>query len=610
MKLVREWGSHRVYQHATGFETILQRIFGVSDLMTLQDTSVDYAAHLRGEIPDMQDIESDLHKKFYAAIKSSDEFKNAYCALIRDIQTEFFPNEPALIYQSFPSIRIQYVGNKAIPPHCDSDEVGRHPLGERNFLVPITRMQGTNRLFVESVPGAADYRGMDLEPGEILYFDGNKCIHYNETNQESYARISFDFRVLTLKDYWAYLMQGISQTNPRNTDREPVKIRVGGYYQALLCKSPETLLEWFAQKTPIMQTRPVFGEEEADACSRYFREGDPFLTEYKETERLEAAFSKIVGVPYVAMVPSGTSALMIAMHALGIRPGDEVIVPNYTMVATGNSVRFIGAIPVFVDVDPGTFTMHPEDVWTALTPRTRAVIHVTLNNRSCGLDALVAGCRERGIPLIEDAAQSLGCFLDGVHHGTRGDIGCFSLSSPKIITTGQGGFLVTRDPKLAESIRKLKNFGRRESGGEVYDGFGVNFKFTDIQAVIGLAQVSKLEERRIRLREMYDRYAESLKDCTMVRILPPANDEWIPWFVDVICEDRESLDHFLKQHGVQTRITYPLLDGSAYTPNASLISRKGLFLPTHFKLTDAEIQYIGRLICLWDAYRAQEVVLM
>jgi perosamine synthetase len=606
---VRSTGDNTVYAYDTdryGFRDMIERLYGVP-VGDIQSTSVDFASRETGTL---QDVESDLHKKFYAFIKSSDEFKSVYCRLIRDIADRFFPDEKALVYQSFPSIRFQFVGNKSVPPHCDSDDVGRHPLGERNFLLPITKMTGSNRLFIESSPGAMDFAGIDMEYGNILLFNGNKCIHYNETNTEGFMRISFDFRVITVADYTRYVTTShVSQTNPRDPgkSREPVRLTVGGYYQCMFKNEPEyTMTRWFSHKELLLQTRPVFDELEQAACSEYFSNGDPFLTEYKMTQALESELATRMDVPYCYMTPSCTSALMVALISCGIGPGDEVIVPDYTMVATANVVRVLGAKPVLVDVHPTTFTLDLDTLKAARTPLTRAVIHVSLNNHSIGLTEIAAFCKDVGLYLIEDAAQSVGCTLDGRQYGTFGDIGCFSLSSPKIITTGQGGFIVTKDPVLAEKIRQCKNFGRADGGTEVYPSFGLNFKFTDIQAAIGLAQLAKLPTRVERMREIHARYYAGLNGLSSIRIREAPSSEWIPWFVTIESTHRDVVSTFLSKHLVQTRVTYPSIHSlPAYGvpgdfPASSHISHNGLFLPTHFKLTDANIDYVCRLLRIVD----------
>jgi perosamine synthetase len=606
-ELLRTIGNrHKVYSYDTAihdFKGLLTKLFNTDDLYTLQNSCEEYIQFQQGKTESLQDIETTLHKQFYRFIKENDTFKTMYVSLIRDILDKLYPNEPGLIFQTFPSIRFQYTGNRSVPPHCDSDELGKHPIGEENFLFPITTMEKSNRLFIETEPNKKDYTGIDLTYGELLHFDGNKCVHYNEQNIENYARISFDFRVMTFKKYINYINDSeISKTNPRdpNKSREPIDIRVGGYYQCIFKNRP---VVYHKHSDSILQTRPSFDDLEATSCYNYFKNGDPFLTEYKKTEELENSLKSRIGTKYCFMTPSGTSAIITALIACGICPGDEVIVPNYTMVATANAVKCLGAIPVVADVDSQTYTLNLDTIKQCITPRTKAIIHVSLNNRSTQLNDIVAYCKEQCIFLIEDAAQSLGCKLNGMHYGTFGDIGCFSLSSPKIITTGQGGFIITDNDSLAEKILKIKNFGRKTPGSEIYDSFGLNFKFTDIQSVIGLAQLSKLDSRILKMRDTHNQYFEKLKDLQNIKIIPPMNDEWIPWFVDIICKNRESISLFLSKHKIQTRITYPTINSilNGISNDMLDISSNGLFLPSHVLLKDTDISFICLLLGIIDA---------
>ena len=173
------FGIHRILSYDTKihpFRQYMEALYGTADLEHLHTHSAEYNK------TDLRDIETDLHKQFYADIHTNPQFKTLYCQFIKAIYNELYPDEEFIIYQSFPSIRFQFIHNTTVPPHCDSDELGRHPLGERNFLIPITAMYGTNRLFIESEPGKKDYEGVTLNPGELFVFDGNRCIHYNENN--------------------------------------------------------------------------------------------------------------------------------------------------------------------------------------------------------------------------------------------------------------------------------------------------------------------------------------------------------------------------------------------------------------------------------------------
>ena len=604
-KITQTIGNHTIYkinESKYNFLDYFQKLYMFENLQQLHLKSCDCL-----ENDNLGDIESDLHKIFYNDIKNNNNFKTLYCDLIKDIYENLFSNEDVLIYQSFPSIRIQYFNNVVIPPHCDSDDLGKHPIGEKNFILPITKMYGTNRLFIESEPGKRDFKGVDLKYGELLYFDGNKCIHYNEKNIENDIRISLDFRIIFLQDYKKYLQNyNITYTNPRD-NRKPVLMTIGGYYQMCFKNNITTIYDnWFNNKDKIIQTRPNFDINEAEACYQYMKTGENFVTEFKKTIELEQMICNFTGAKYCIMTTSGTSALILALLCLNIGKNDDVIVPNYTMIATINAIKLIGATPIIIDVASTTGTISKELIEKNITPTTKAVLHVSLNNRTNNLQDIVTYCKDKNILLIEDAAQSLGCFLNKKHIGTYGIIGCFSLSTPKIISTGQGGFLLTNDNEINKKINMIKNFGRKEGGSEIYDTFGLNLKFTDIQAVIGIEQMKKLPGRIKKMREIYNLYYnELLPIYSCCKMIPPENDEWIPWFIDIYIDDRDTLSLFLDKHNIQTRITYPELNKTPMyyndneLVNSKYISKHGLFLPSHTVLTNEQIIYICNIIKLY-----------
>ena len=195
--------------------------------------------------------DTDLHKIFYNEIKTNNKFKKMYCLFIKDIHEYFFSEEEVIIYQSYPSVRFQFMESVTIPPHKDSDELSRHPLGEKNFIIPITEMSKTRTIIIESEEDKKDFAPVNLNPGELFYFNGNTCMHYNEKNKENKLRISLDFRVLLLKDYIKYLNKNEKiSSNPRDIfwGREP-KMLVGGYYQVTTKKeSLNDMMEWYNNK--------------------------------------------------------------------------------------------------------------------------------------------------------------------------------------------------------------------------------------------------------------------------------------------------------------------------------------------------------------------------
>lgn len=350
----------------------------------------------------------------------------------------------------------------------------------------------------------------------------------------------------------------------------------------------------------IMQMRPWFGEEEKKAICEYMEE-DGFITEFKRTEKFEHMIAEYTKAKHCIVVNNGTISLTLAAMACGIVAGDDVLVPNYTMIATPNSVKMFGANPVFVDVEEETLCMDLEKVKQALTPKTKALMLVSANGRypKAGIQAFVDFCNENKLILIEDSAQSLGSFYpDGRHIGTVGCIGSFSFSAPKIISTGQGGALITNDDEIAYKLRRLKDFGRSGGGNDFHDSIGYNFKFTELQACIGIEQMKKIPERVARKKEIYSLYKKGLEGIKGIKLFDQDISCTTPWFYDCICEKRDDLQKFLKEKNIGTRLMYgPINKQVAYqVPGehkvSELIGKKGLWLPSYTQLSNQQIAYI------------------
>ena len=354
----------------------------------------------------------------------------------------------------------------------------------------------------------------------------------------------------------------------------------------------------------IPQMEPWFGPEEKDALNKYMEEGG-WLTEFKHTAEFEQRIADYTGANHCLVVNNGTISLTIMALAAGIKAGDEVIVPNYTMIATPNSVKMIGAIPVFVDVERDTLCMDIECAGKAISPKTKAILFVNANGRypKCGIEAFQNLCSEYGLFLLEDSAQSLGSrYTDGKHQGTAGLAGSFSFSAPKIISTGQGGAIITNNDEIASRIRKLKDFGRTTGGNDIHDSIGFNFKFTELQAVIGNEQMKKLPWRVDRKKEIYSLYKELLTDISEVQFFDQDLEYTTPWFIDVLVEDRENLMIFLKEKGIGTRVMYPPINKqiayrvSGVYPVSELVGEKGLWLPSSSQLMNEDIESICKSI--------------
>jgi len=353
-----------------------------------------------------------------------------------------------------------------------------------------------------------------------------------------------------------------------------------------------------------MQMRPWFGAEEKKAISEYMDEGG-FLTEFKRTEDFENMIADYTKSKHCIVVNNGTISLTLAALAAGVKAEDEVIVPNYTMVATPNSIKMFGAKPVFVDVEKETLCLDINLVKEAITSKTKAIMLVSANGRYPLSDIKMFEnlCKAHDIKLIEDAAQSLGSFYpDGRHIGTAGLIGSFSFSMPKIISTGQGGALVTNDDEIAYKLRKLKDFGRTGGGNDIHDTIGFNFKFTELQACIGIEQMKKLKKRVEIKKLLFKKYYERLKGINGIKLFDHNLDLTAPWFIDCIAESRDNLIMFLKEHNIGSRVMYPPLNKQkAYDEEgehvvSNTIGSNGLWLPSYAQLTDNEISHVTSTI--------------
>jgi perosamine synthetase len=356
----------------------------------------------------------------------------------------------------------------------------------------------------------------------------------------------------------------------------------------------------------IPQMAPLIEQEERDAVSTYMESG-AWLTEHVQTKAFAKMIAEYTKSNHAFIMANGTVSLTTALYACGVRAGDEVLVPDFTMVASANAAVLLGASVKFVDIDRKSLCMDFHRMREAITPNTKAVVLVTINGRyPKDIDLFVPYCTDLGIWVIEDAAQSLGSWYSGHSLGTFGHIGSFSFSMPKIITTGQGGALITNNNFLAENVGKLRDFGREKPGADHYLTQGWNFKFTDLQAVIGIEQMKKLPQRVERKKEMGRLYQSLLRDIPQIEMPFTDFNNTAPWFYDILVEDREALQIYLQRNGIGSREFYPPLHsepvfgrGNEEYPVAVEVARKGLWLPSSLSLTDAMIHYICFMIRLF-----------
>ena len=364
------------------------------------------------------------------------------------------------------------------------------------------------------------------------------------------------------------------------------------------------------QNAFIPQMEPWFGQEESNEINAYLTEGG-WMTEFKRTSKFEEQIAAYTKSKHCIVVNNGTISLTLAAMACGIQAGDEVIIPNYTMIASPNSVKMFGAIPVFVDVEPNSLCLDINKVKEAITPKTKAIMLVSSNGRypDSGIQSFEILCKEYNLVLIEDAAQSLGSFYpDGRHMGTVGNVGSFSFSAPKVISTGQGGALITNDDAIANKLRRLKDFGRSGGGNDIHDSIGYNFKFTELQACLGVVQMGKLQARVDRKKEIYALYFKSLTNCPQIQFFNQNLKHTTPWFIDTMVENREELIVFLKGKNIGTRTMYPPINKQkAYEtvggdhPVSNKIGTHGLWLPSATQLTNEQIIYITD--CIKEFYK-------
>jgi len=351
----------------------------------------------------------------------------------------------------------------------------------------------------------------------------------------------------------------------------------------------------------VPQFEPYLGEEEIAQVIDSIRGG--WITEGVKCQEFIKRLAALTGARFVSLAPNGTLALFVALKVVGIKEGDEVIVPDFTFLASASSVVLTGATPVFVDVD-NTFHARPELIERAITKHTAAIMPVHVYGQAANMDAIMEIARRHGLRVVEDAAQGVGVRYKGKQVGTFGDFGCFSFFADKTITTGEGGALLTDDPALAESCLYFRNQGRLERGSFTHPHLGYNFRLTDIQAGIGLAQLDKLAEISEKKRKnelLYRSFLTDVKEVAFPAIDP--DSERVPFRVNILVPDPVQLGRFLESRGVGVRrFFYPLHRQPCFTAQNSRVAGEicgsvyafdhGVSLPSSAKLTEHEIRYV------------------
>jgi len=337
---------------------------------------------------------------------------------------------------------------------------------------------------------------------------------------------------------------------------------------------------------------PDVGAEELDAVREVLESGA--LTMGPKVAELEELVAAACGVPHAVAVSNGTAALHAAVLALGVGPGDEVIVPAYTFPATANVVRLAGAEPVLVDVDPATFNLDVDRVYDAVTPRTKAVLAVHLFGRPLDWTALQSAVSPE-IHLLEDAAGALGARWQGMPCGGLGVLGCLSFHPRKIVTTGEGGAVTTGDAALAASVRRLRHHGLDPDGDIAAPS--TNYRLADILCALGIPQLRRLDELLAARTRIAEAYTERLQGV----VETPSADEgdvhgWQAYVVRL--DRRDDALATLRAEGIEVQIgTYALHRLSAYAdqgpfPGADAAFERALALPLHSRLTESDLDRV------------------
>lgn len=359
-----------------------------------------------------------------------------------------------------------------------------------------------------------------------------------------------------------------------------------------------------AQRSLIVQIEPWVDGAELDQLKRVIE--SRFLVEHKLTREFEEMTEAFTGAKHAVAVCNGSMALFVCLKALGIGPGDEVIVPNLTFIASATSVILAGATPVLCEVRADTFCIDVERAEKLVTSRTKAVMPVHLYGQSADMNEVLAFAHRYGLKTIEDAAEGIGVRFAGKHVGTFGDMGMLSYYGNKTVICGQGGMVLTNDDALARATHRLKNYGRDTRGSYVHDSIGFNFSFTDLQAAIGIAQMKKFEAIAKKKKEIHDRYVyelEGVKRFQPAYIDPRCSPVF--WFTSFLCDEREQLASCLLQRRIETRRFFcplhkqPCFEGQSVVRVvdedfriSEAVSKRGISLPSSYGLTLEEQWFV------------------
>ena len=345
-----------------------------------------------------------------------------------------------------------------------------------------------------------------------------------------------------------------------------------------------------------------FGEKEIALIGESIRAHN--VSQGKVTRQFEEAVSEYLNVKHVVAVSNGSCALLAALIAAGVGPDDEVIMPNRTWIATAHAVRLLGGRVVTVDVEKARPIIDVAEIESVVTTRTKVILPVHMNGRAANMEVIQQIARRHKLTVIEDAAQAIGSRNRLGYLGTHSDMGCFSLSVAKAISTGQGGFIVTNDDHWAEKLRAIRTHGVESAKDpESWVMLGFNFRFNDVLASIGIEQLKLLPDRITHLKEIYQCYADGLRESSFALIPVDFDSGEVPVYNEFLVENREIWIDRLENKGIETRPFYPDINNASYLgskrnycPNSLRFNNKGIYLPSGPAQTHESINQVIKSI--------------
>ena len=355
----------------------------------------------------------------------------------------------------------------------------------------------------------------------------------------------------------------------------------------------------------IPQIEPWIDDNELKHLKRVI--DSTYVVEHELTKEFESIIKDYTGSKHAIAMTNGTMALYSCLLALGLKPGDEVIVPNLTFIASSNAVLMANGVPVLCEVTKDTLCLDPIELEKKITEKTKIIMPVHLYGQSADMDSIMSIAKKYKLKVLEDAAQGVGVFSNGKHVGTFGDCGILSFYGNKTITCGEGGVVLTDNDEVAKKCYRLKNHGRDRKGIFEHEHIGFNFCFTEMQAAIGISQMEKLDriiDRKNICHEKYKLGLDGVGDLSFFEFAESTRP--VHWFTSILTSYKTELSDYLLEKGIQSRFFfYPLnlqpcyknvIDTGGDFSISSEVYGRGLSLPSSYNLTDNEQNYVIKTI--------------